>query len=127
MIKDQTYRAELIMQLVEQATESGEIELTSKTSHTASVVLHGMLALMLIMMGCDSRNEADVPPQVYKLAGSYSSGSVIKHVTADGNYAAIAATVAGMQVLDVSNPASISSVYTFLSDENVGALWVALS
>jgi hypothetical protein len=101
--------------------------LNTITKRTAAFVLIGAIAALSFMIGCDDRNEADIPQPVFTYAGGYTTGSTIKHVVADGNYATIAASVAGMFVLDVSNPGSVSEVYRFRTEDNIGSNWVAMS
>jgi hypothetical protein len=101
--------------------------LNSITRRTATIVLIGAFAALSILISCDDRNEADIPPQAFHYAGSYMAGGIIKHVAADGNLAAIAASEAGMQILDVSNPESVTEVFTFFPGGFVEPKLVALS
>lgn len=79
----------------------------TQTRFAAGIIMLTIIAGLIGLTGCDERNEADIPQDVYMHQATYTVGSVIKFVDADDNHVALAAGALGTQVLDftnVSNP-----------------------
>ncbi|MBU0692482.1 hypothetical protein KKC97_09330 [bacterium] len=99
----------------------------TQTRIAAGVILVIIIAGLLSFTGCDDRNEAELPKDVFTHQATYTAGSVIKHVAVDGNYAAIAASVSGTRVLDVSDVDAITEVFAYETPNFVGSQWVGIS
>ena len=76
----------------------------------SSPVLLLLVMTALFLVACDEPNDADIPPQPYRLVGSYSTPSPVLDISVSGNRAAVAVGYLGYDILDVTDPASLIRV-----------------
>ena len=85
-----------------------------QTRFAASIILAIVSVVLIAFVGCDDRNKEDILTDVYTHRATYTAESVLRHVYVDGNTAAVAASLAGAIVFDVTNLDAITEIYRYV-------------
>lgn len=76
-----------------------------------------VIAAGFFAVGCDDRNDADLPPQPYRLAAVYPTPGLAADVSVGSGIAAVADEYFGVHVLDASDLGDITELYHFEDED----------